>query len=139
MNNLQIINLSNKNLLNRLLIHVIMNKKVYKYMKYNSYMETKTCNKNTYHGFFQSLASPLKSQIISELREKSMSVSELSHEIGIEQSKLSHALGSLRFCNLVNVHEEGRKRIYSLNKETLLPILKVIEQHKNKYCKSKIK
>ena len=51
----------------------------------------------------------------SELREKSMSVSELAQATGIEQSKLSHALSSLKFCNLVNVNEEGRKRIYSLN------------------------
>ena len=102
-------------------------------------MKEGTCDKNDYHGFFKSLATPLKSQIISELREKSMSVSELSDSTGIEQSKLSHALSSLRFCNLVNVHEEGRKRIYSLNKETLLPILKTIEKHKCKFCKEKIK
>lgn len=102
-------------------------------------MKRNSCNKNEYHGFFQSLASPLKSQIISELRKKPLSVSELAQITGIEQSKLSHALGSLRFCTLVDVHEEGRKRIYSLNKETLLPILKAIEQHKCKYCKEKIK
>jgi len=103
-------------------------------------MKMASCdNKNTYHGFFQSLATPLKSKIIAALRKKPMSVSELSQETGIEQSKLSHALSSLRFCSLVNVKETGRKRIYSLNKETLLPILKTIEKHKCKYCKEKIK
>lgn len=102
-------------------------------------MKKASCNKNDYHGFFQSLASPIKSEIIYELRKKSMSVLELSEKTGIEQSKLSHALSSLRFCSLVNVHEKGRKRIYSLNKETLLPILKAVEKHKDKFCKGKIK
>lgn len=102
-------------------------------------MKKTSCEKNDYHGFFQSLATPIKSQIISELRKKPLSVSELSYETGIEQSKLSHALSSLRFCSLVKVKETGRKRIYSLNEETLLPILKVIEKHKCKYCGTKHK
>src|SRR6056297_4317482 len=98
-------------------------------------MKIRPCDKNDYHGFFQSLASPIKSEIIYELRKKPLSVLELSEKTGIEQSKLSHALSSLRFCSLVKVKETGRKRIYSLNRETLLPILKIIEKHKDKFCK----
>lgn len=93
-------------------------------------------NCNTYHIFFRNLANPIKTKIITALKEKESSVNELSKKLKIEQSKLSHALSSLRFCNLVLVKQKGKKRIYSLNKKTIIPILKVIDKHKCTYCKS---
>jgi len=66
-----------------------------------------------------------------------MSVGELSESMKIEQSKLSHALASLRECNLVEVKKEGKLRIYSLNKKTLLPILDIIDQHARSFCSEK--
>jgi len=89
---------------------------------------------NTYHIFFRNLANPIKTDIISALKEKESSVSELSNRLGIEQSKLSHALASLRGCNLVLVNQKGKERIYSLNKKTIIPILKIIDKHKCTYC-----
>ena len=58
---------------------------------------------NKYYPFFQNLANPLKIQIISELKRKPSSVTELSKKLKTEQSKLSHALTSLRHCSIVNV------------------------------------
>jgi len=92
-------------------------------------------NCNTYHIFFRNLANPVKTAIITTLRQKESSVSELSKKTGIEQSKLSHALASLRCCNLVLVKQKGKKRIYSLNKKTIIPILRVIDKHKCIYCR----
>ena len=92
-------------------------------------------NCNTYHIFFRNLANPIKTAIITALKEKESSVTELSKKLKIEQSKLSHALSSLRFCNLVLVKQKGKKRIYSLNKKTIIPILKIIDKHKCIYCK----
>jgi len=89
---------------------------------------------NTYHIFFRNLANPIKTKIITALKEKESSVNELSKKLKIEQSKLSHALSSLRCCNLVLVKQKGKNRIYSLNKETIIPILKVIDKHKCTYC-----
>jgi len=91
-------------------------------------------NCNAYHIFFKNLANPLKTQIIKELKEKPMSVSELAEKTSIEQSKLSHALANLRYCNLVTSKQKGKQRIYSLNKKTILPILKIIDKHKMNYC-----
>jgi len=90
---------------------------------------------NTYHIFFKNLANPIKTRIISALKEKPSSVTELSKKLKIEQSKLSHSLSSLRFCSLVIVKQKGKERIYSLNKQTILPILKIIDKHKCEYCK----
>jgi|SRR3989338_308598 len=90
---------------------------------------------NRYYPFFGNLANPLKINIISALKEKSLSVLDLADKLKIEQSKLSHALTSLRHCSIVQVEQCGKKRIYSLNKETILPILKIIDKHENKFCK----
>jgi len=90
----------------------------------------------TYHIFFSNLANPLKIEIISALsqHESGMSVGELASTLWTEQSKLSHALAALRKCNLVIVSQKGKKRIYSLNRKTLLPILKIIDEHAKNYC-----
>ena len=87
-----------------------------------------------YYPFFQNLANPLKIEIVGKLKEKSSSVSELAKGLNVEQSKLSHALTSLRDCSIVNVKKEGKKRIYYLNKETILPMLEILDKHENKFC-----
>ena len=91
---------------------------------------------NTYHVFFSKLSNPLRIKIISSLDEKPKSVSELSEKLSIEQSKLSHALKELRECNIVNVHQDGKKRVYSLSK-TIIPILRLIECHSKNCSKCK--
>ncbi len=85
-------------------------------------------NKNTYHIFFSKLSNKLRIDIISSLEKKSKAVSELSTELKIEQSKLSHALKELKNCNIVQVEKKGKQRIYSLSK-TIIPILRLIECH----------
>ena len=89
---------------------------------------------NKYHLFFTNLANPLKIDVILSLRKKAQSVSELSKSLKVEQSKLSHALASLRCCNIVEVKQEGKQRIYSLNKKTILPMLDLIDKHAKTFC-----
>lgn len=89
---------------------------------------------DAYHIFFKNLANPVKTGIIHVLKERPKSVGELSDELGVEQSKLSHALANLRFCNLVDSKQKGKQRIYSLNKKTIIPILKIIDKHRGSYC-----
>ena len=93
------------------------------------------CSSKTYHLFFSNLANKLRIEIISCLKEKSKSVSELAEELNVEQSKLSHALGSLKDCNIVDVEQKGKQRIYSLNKETIVPMLDLIDKHAQHFCK----
>ncbi len=91
----------------------------------------------SYHFFFRNFSNPLKIKIISALNSKEMCVSELSEKLKIEQSKISHALASLRFCNLVESKQKGKNRIYSLNKKTVVPLLKLADKHRQLYCKLK--
>ncbi|MAG79095.1 hypothetical protein CMI40_01840 [Candidatus Pacearchaeota archaeon] len=99
----------------------------------------KSCSSNTYHLFFRNLANPLRIDIISLLKEKTMSVTELSKKLNLEQSKISHALSSMKNCNVVESKQNGKQRIYSLNKKTITPILKIIDKHKCRFCKEEIK
>lgn len=92
-------------------------------------------NASTYHIFFRNLANPLKIKIILELKKKNMNVSDLSRELGVEQSKVSHALILLRKCNIVRASKKGKERIYSLNKRTILPLFKLIDIHSKSFCK----
>ena len=69
------------------------------------------------------------------MKKDSKTVNDLSNELREEQSKISHALSLLRNCSIVQVKEQGRKRVYNLNKKTILPILRIIDRHKNQFCK----
>ncbi|PJE81095.1 hypothetical protein COU58_04245 [Candidatus Pacearchaeota archaeon CG10_big_fil_rev_8_21_14_0_10_32_42] len=89
-----------------------------------------------YHIFFNNLANPLKIKVITALSKKSMSVGEICREIKVEQSKLSHALASLKECRIVNAKQEGKQRIYFLNKNTIVPMLKIIDKHSKNICGS---
>ena len=92
-------------------------------------------NNKTYHTFFTNLANPLRIKIITSLKKGEKNVTELSKELKIEQSKVSHALALLRSCNIVDVKQVGKKRIYSLNKKTIVPMLKMIDKHSKTFCK----
>ncbi|MCX6750584.1 MAG: metalloregulator ArsR/SmtB family transcription factor [Candidatus Pacearchaeota archaeon] len=94
-------------------------------------------NVSTYHVFFRNLANPLKIKIMLELRKKEINVSDLSRELEVEQSKVSHALMLLKKCNIVKVNRKGIERIYSLNKNTIIPMLKLIDEHSRSFCKCK--
>ena len=71
------------------------------------------------------------------LREKELSVTEITNNLQEEQSKLSHNLTSLNQCNIVKVKKVGKKRIYELNKDTILPIIELVRKHARKYCLKK--
>ncbi|OGJ13190.1 hypothetical protein A3K82_01265 [Candidatus Pacearchaeota archaeon RBG_19FT_COMBO_34_9] len=94
-------------------------------------------NHHSYNIFFTNLANPLKIGIILALRKKERNVGDIAKELSVEQSKISHALKSLKNCKIVNVKNRGKERIYSLNKKTILPMLELIDKHAICYCKNK--
>jgi len=99
-------------------------------------MNKKPCEM-TYNLFFTNLANPLKISLILALREKDLNVSELVKKMSVEQSKISHALKCLKNCKIVNAKQDGKSRVYSLNKETILPMLELIDKHSSLHCKNK--
>jgi DNA-binding transcriptional ArsR family regulator len=89
----------------------------------------------SYEEFFKNFANKTKFLIIMHLRDSPMSVNELSKKMNEEQSKVSHNLVNLHKCNILTVKQKGKQRIYSLNKQTVIPMLKLVQEHVEKYCK----
>lgn len=63
-----------------------------------------------------------------------MSVNEICSSLREEQSKISHNLKKLIECHFLDVKREGKKRIYSLNKDTIVPLMELVKKHVKKYC-----
>ncbi|GIU68833.1 MAG: hypothetical protein KatS3mg002_0069 [Candidatus Woesearchaeota archaeon] len=88
----------------------------------------------SYNDFFQTLANPTNQTIIQELLKKSLSVMQIVQLTGIEQSLVSHSLKKMYDCKIVTFKRNGKQKIYSLNKNTILPILKIVDSHAKKMC-----
>lgn len=88
----------------------------------------------SYNNFFTNFASPSKFSIIMALRDGPLSVSEIVEKVGEEQSAVSHNLKSMSQCHILNVNKHGKQRIYSLNRQTVIPMLKIVENHVKRFC-----
>lgn len=89
---------------------------------------------SSYHRFFETVASSLRWAILEALQRRSMSVSEICEELNEEQSKISHNLKILHECHIVDFEKDGKRRIYSLNTETILPLIKLVHSHVAGFC-----
>lgn len=85
--------------------------------------------------FFETLGNQTRWDIIHLLRKGSRRATDISEVLGYEQSLVSHHLKRLEMCGFVKVEISGTARIYRLNKETIIPLLKLVESHVNKFCK----
>jgi len=88
----------------------------------------------SYNIFFETIANKTRLNILEILQKKPMSVTEICIELKEEQSKISHNLKCLISCHLLDVEKNGKQRIYSLNKDTMVPLMKLVEDHVTKYC-----
>ena len=88
----------------------------------------------SYETFFVNFANKSKLDIITALRCGPLNVSTITKKIDEEQSAVSHNLKKLTDCNILEVKKDGKERIYSLNKDTAIPILKLVEKHVIKNC-----
>ncbi len=74
------------------------------------------------------LTNRTRFDIIMGLRDRDMSVTEICHHTGYEQSRVSHNLKCLLNCGFVDVRREGKKRIYKLNPDIKV-LISNIEDH----------
>ncbi len=87
-----------------------------------------------YKIFFGTLVSESRLKIINMLREGKKNVSEIISELKLDQTHVSHDLQRLRRCGFVNTEKAGKFIYYSLNKETILPLMTLIDKHMGEYC-----
>ena len=92
----------------------------------------------SYMGFFKTFCNDTRLSIVLCLMEKPMHVGQIVKELKMEQSRISHNLQCLEKNGFVKVKREGKQRIYSLNKDTVVPILdggkKHIKTHNSYVC-----
>ena len=84
--------------------------------------------------FFLNLSNPTRLAVLEQLMNQPMSVNELADALRQEQSMISHNLKPLLECNFVYSKREGKKRIYSANKETVGALFSAVENHAEKFC-----
>ena len=89
----------------------------------------------SYNLFFETLSNKTRISIIYALLNSPATVTQICKRTNQEQSKVSHNLKVLSDCHFVDSKKKGKERIYSINKDTIIPILKLISKHVEKYCK----
>jgi len=89
----------------------------------------------SYELFFETFSNKTRMKIIEALSQGPKSVTQICKLINEEQSKVSHNLKKLTECHFIDAKRKGKQRIYSLNKDTITPILELVHKHVRKYCK----
>lgn len=74
---------------------------------------------------FHALSDPIRIGVLELLRKREQCVCDLCDALGVNQSKLSFHLKTLKEAGLVNARQEGRWIYYSLN----LPQFTVLEAY----------
>ena len=87
----------------------------------------------SYKLFFKAFSNKTRFEIIDVLRKGSKSVSDIIKETSFEQSRISHNLKCLIDCGFVENDRNGKQVIYSLNNETVKPLLELVDKHIGKY------
>ena len=87
-----------------------------------------------YKLFFGTLFSESRLKIINLLRKGRKNVSEIVHEMKMDQTAISHDLARLKQHGFVKSEIEGKFRYYKLNVETIKPLMEIIEKHMGQYC-----
>ena len=95
----------------------------------------KTTLKQPYRTFFGTLGNQYRLEIIEALSKGEKNVTKICKKTKLNQSTVSHNLKRLEHCGFVFVKPNGKERIYKLNQETIKPLLSLMHQHMEKYCK----
>jgi DNA-binding transcriptional ArsR family regulator len=80
------------------------------------------------------LANQYRLEIIEALRIKDMNVTDICRATGFKQPTVSQNLKRLQYCGFVFMKQNGKELVFSLNKKTIKPVLKLMHSHMNKYC-----
>ena len=73
--------------------------------------------------FFKALAHPLRISILDALRERELTVNEISQRFDVEQANASQQLAVLRNRNIVTTRKEGANVYYSVSDKSIFKLL----------------
>ena len=80
------------------------------------------------------LCNKTRFSIIKSLRNKEKNVSELSRELKVNQTTISHNLAKMQECDVIIAEQKKKFRYYRIKSEYVIPILELAEKHARKYC-----
>lgn len=88
-----------------------------------------------YKIFFETLGNKARWNMVhSMMRNGPIGATRIAQKTGLEQSLVSHHLRRLLRCGFVTVKPNGRERVYTLNRTTIKPLLKLMDSHLEKFC-----
>ena len=80
---------------------------------------------------FKALSLETRMNMILELSRGELSVNQIAEGTGMEQSHVSHHLKQMKESRIVTCRLKGKKRMYSLNADTIEPIIAFAQLHVN--------
>ncbi len=92
--------------------------------------------KISYTLFFKALSNNTRLRIIDLLRKGPRNATEIGEALDLEQSMVSHNLACLTNCGFVLTNQNGKNKVCSLNEETVIPLLQIIDRHVEQYGKN---
>ncbi|RMD65746.1 ArsR family transcriptional regulator [Candidatus Pacearchaeota archaeon] len=90
--------------------------------------------RDAYDRFLTTLRNKTRLAIIQALSTGPKNVMQLTRELGVHQTTVSHGLRRLLDCGFVFVKKNGKERVYKLNERTIKPLAKLMERHVKNYC-----
>lgn len=94
--------------------------------------ESELCD--AYKIFFGTMVSESRLKIINLLLDGKKNVSEIMNILKMDQTTASHDLARLKRCGFVISEVDKKFRYYSLNDETIRPLMALIKEHMAQYC-----
>lgn len=91
--------------------------------------------KKPYKLFFGTLANNQRLEIVNLLRKGLKNVTQICRELNFNQTTVSHNLAILKKCSFVFVKKNGKERLYSINMKTIKPLMELIDDHTEEFCK----
>ncbi|HLD57892.1 MAG TPA: metalloregulator ArsR/SmtB family transcription factor [archaeon] len=91
-------------------------------------------NSNLCESFFAVLADRNRLSIINLILEKDLTVGDISGQLNLEQSLVSHHLKTLKDHGFVESKTKGKNRVYSANKDTVRPLMDIMRSHVSNLC-----
>jgi ArsR family transcriptional regulator len=83
---------------------------------------------NLHSDICKTLANPKRQEILDNLRQKDMTVSQLVKKTGISQANLSQHLAILRAKGIVSTSREGINVYYSISNAKIIKALDLISE-----------
>lgn len=78
---------------------------------------------------FRALSNPTRIKILFLLKQKKVTVTEISEKLNISQSAISHQLRELKLVRLIKGKKHGREVIYELDDEHVHQIFDMAIEH----------